>query len=222
VASWKRSLIGVVGEEGEPRAVTRSPAKAGTQKPKPASRTQPSSQADTLDPGLRRGAEKAGPKHPAPRLKAVANEPAEQKSSGTFEAVETTIREATRRDAAALAKLLGIPAAVLAERLAAAIKADEPPLIAVRGDAVTGLAVWTILSALHEEPRGRITLLLVADAERRQGTGTALVEAVRQRLAEAGIAEVELLLDIDFDAPTAFLRRTGWERRTNGYAREVG
>lgn len=132
-----------------------------------------------------------------------------------------TIREATRRDAAALAKLLGIPAATFAERLAAAIKAGEPPLIAARGDRPVGVAAWTILSTLREGPRGRITLLMVAERDRLQGIGSALLAAVEQRMAEAGVAALELLLDIELDAPARFLRRTGWARVTSGYGKPL-
>ena len=95
-------------------------------------------------------------------------------------------------------------------------------MVALRGGNPVGLAAWTILSTLHEGPRGRITLLLVTERERREGVGTALLQAAEQHLAEAGVTAAELLLDIDFDAPTAFLRRTGWARATNGYGKEVG
>jgi ribosomal protein S18 acetylase RimI-like enzyme len=120
-----------------------------------------------------------------------------------------------------LAKLLCIPAPTLAERLAAAIAAGEPPLLATRGEAVAGIAAWTIIPTLDYGPRGRLTTLLVAEDARRQGAGTALLRGVEERLAESGVTEIELLTPIDFDAPTAFLRRTGYTRRTNGYARDV-
>ena len=221
VASWKRSLIGVVGADVLRGDEGPSPAKGAARNAQPPTEKPRKSETAGMDPGLRRGAEKARPARPSPRLKAVGGEAGEEKERGKDEAAPLAIREATRRDAAALAQLLGVPAATLAERLTAAIKGDEPPLIAARGEAVIGVAGWSILASLHQDPRGRITLLHVAEAERRQGVGTSLLDAVAQRLADAGMAEVELLLDIGFDAPTAFLRRTGWERRTNGFERQV-
>jgi len=134
---------------------------------------------------------------------------------------EVTIREATRRDAAALAKLLDLPAAALAERLAAAIRADEPPLLATR-ETIVGIGASTILQTLQHGRLGRLTLLLVAEQERRQGLGTRLLQQVEQRLAEAGITTLQMALDIDLDAPTAFLRRTGWTRTAYGYSKALG
>jgi GNAT superfamily N-acetyltransferase len=120
-----------------------------------------------------------------------------------------------------LARLLGVPAPTLAERLAAAVRAGEPPLVATRGEAVAGVAAWTIIATLDRGAIGRLTALLVAEDARREGIGTALLRGVEERLAEAGVAEVELLTGIDFDAPTAFLRRAGWARATNGYGKDI-
>lgn len=226
VASWKRSLIGVVGD-GEPS----KPKKADAAHPPAQDRDAPKEGKEAKDakeesatpsPSAksRRGA--AARKSAPPDSSAAPAGGAGGGSSSPRPAPEPPIiREATRRDAAALAKLLGIPAPTLAERLAAAVKAGEPPLVASRGDQPVGLAAWTVLSTLHEGPRGRVTLLLVAEGERRRGIGTALLEGVERRLADEGVAAIELLLDIDFDAPTAFLRRTGWARNTNGYGKEL-
>ncbi len=238
VASWKRSLIGVVGEGEAPKKKpkTETPARPersrGTAQEDQEERTTPSPSAKS-----RRGVRAARPPQsdsPPALAGGSTKRPAlsggqgslvdgggPSSSSSSKSPLPIVVREATRRDAAALARLTQIPAATLAERLAAAIKAGEPPLIAARGDTPVGVAAWTILATLHEGPRGRITLLLVADGERRQGVGTSLLQAAEQHLAEAGVTTIELLLDIDFDAPSAFLRRTGWTRTTNGYARQI-
>lgn len=219
VASWKRSLIGVVGE-GEQPATTS-----------PAARPRGSREAST--PSRQRKAEPSRPEPERPAARPMhrpstsrggserEEEPPGRSGPKSAALQPPKIREATRRDAAALAKLVGAPAPTLAERIAAAIKADEPPLVA-ETDGVIGVAAWTILPTLHEGPRGRVTLLLVAGEERRRGVGAALLAAVEQRLQEAGLAAVELQLDIDLDAPTAFLRRTGWQRTTNGYGKKPG
>ncbi|HEY0324373.1 MAG TPA: GNAT family N-acetyltransferase, partial [Allosphingosinicella sp.] len=133
---------------------------------------------------------------------------------------EPKIREATRRDAAALAKLIAIPAATLADRLAAAIRNDEAPLVTEQGGLV-GVLAWTAVPTLQHGPQGRITLLLVAEDHRRKGLGARLLAEAEQRLRDAGVGTVELALDIDFDAPTGFLRHAGFARTTNGYAKSL-
>ncbi|HEY0114426.1 MAG TPA: GNAT family N-acetyltransferase [Allosphingosinicella sp.] len=240
VAAWKRSLIGVVGSDGaaKPKTAEKVAARPGKSRgaaaPKPAPVKDPVSRQERATPGPSakspRGGKAAKVSPPAlaggagggsssssSRKSPPASPPAPAPSPPP---PELTIREATRRDAAALAKLLAIPAASLAERLAAAIRADEPPLIAERGIPV-GCCAWTILQTFQEGPRGRITLLVVAEDARRQGIGARLLREAEQRLADAGVASLEISLDIDFDAPTAFLRRTGWQRTTNGYGKPI-
>ena len=243
VASWKRSLIGVVEAPSapakptppaktpapaEPTGPAKTPARPersrGTRESEEKKRTTPSPSAKSRrgvttlrpappdSPPAFAGGAGGGPSSSSPSSPSSPPKPQPQSP--------LTIREATRRDAAALARLLAIPAPTLAERLAAAIRAGEPPLVASRGEALAGVAAWTIIATLDHGPRGRVTLLLVAEDARRQGTGAALLQGVEERLEEAGVADVELLTGIDFDAPTAFLRRTGYTRRTNGYAKE--
>jgi GNAT superfamily N-acetyltransferase len=216
VASWKRSLMGVVEEQ--PSKAAKTPVGTG---PKQGAREAAAT--DRASPPA--GAQNRKPS-PVSRKRLLASlknseDKIEPPPAAAPQPQPIAIRDATRRDAAALAKLLQIPAATLAERLASAIKAGEPPLMAMRGEQPVGVAAWTIFPTLHEGPRGRITLLLVAEGERRQGTGMVLLQSAERHLAEAGVAVVELLLDIDFDTPAAFLRRTGWERRTNGYVKET-
>jgi len=254
VASWKRSLIGVVGaEEGEQPAQPTRPEPTSTARPERSRGTvpvrtepTPSARLEPFDAACGGAQDKLRPigrsrETPAPEPKAAASSssrgtsrkpspppPAKRPSTslgtsgegGRKAGAQITIREATRRDTAALARLLDLPAATLAERLAAAISADEPPLVAT-GDRVVGIAAYTIVQTLQHGPRARLTLLLIAEPERRQGLGTRLLEAVEQRLADAGITDLELNLEIDFDAPTGFLRRTGWTRTTNGYAKAL-
>jgi GNAT superfamily N-acetyltransferase len=226
VASWKRSLIGVVDAPTapEPAPPAKTPARPersrGTRESEKQERTTRSS------PKSRRGASavrSAQPDSPPAFAGGAGGGPSSSPSPSSSKPqpeAPLTIREATRRDAAALARLLAVPAPTLAERLAAAIRAGEPPLVASRAEAIAGVAAWTIIATLDRGPRGRVTLLLVAEDARRQGIGSSLLQGVEERLAEAGVADAELLTGIDFDAPTAFLRRTGYTRRTNGYAKE--
>ncbi len=224
VASWKRSLIGVVDapSPAEPPVPAKPPVRPerspGTPEGEIKERTTP-----TPSVKSRRGVtavQIAQPDSP-PAFAGGAGGGSSSSSSKPQPEAELTIREAARRDAAALARLLTIPAPTLAERLAAAIRAGEPPLVASRGEAIAGVAAWTIIPTLDHGPRGRVTLLFVAEDARRQGVGSSLLQGVEERLAEAGVADAELLIGIDFDAPSAFLRSTGYTRSTNGYEKAV-
>jgi N-acetylglutamate synthase-like GNAT family acetyltransferase len=239
VAAWKRSLIGVVGGDepklkkakGEeaPKASARPERSRGapaqervrdevpsasprrtpkSEKPAPASRRRPSTSLGTSGEGGGRQDTK------------VEKEEEEEQEERKAPRSQPRIRDATRRDAAALAKLIGIPAATLAERLAAAIRADEAPLVAER-DGLVGCAAWTIVQTLQHGPRGRITLLFVAEGERRQEIGARLLAQAEQRLRDAGVSAVEMSLDIDFDAPAGFLRHAGFTRSANGYGKAL-
>ena len=217
VASWKRSLIGVVKSD-EPK------------KTKPKERSKPSARPEGGRSSPRKPDKKEERATPSPSAKARRGAAAQEDSppalaggagGGSSSSLEPTIREATRRDAAGLAKLLGTPAAILADRLAAAIRADEAPLVAEQ-DGLVGAVAWAIVPTLQHGPHGRITLLLVAGDHRRQGLGARLLAEAEQRLRDAGVERIELALDIDFDAPTGFLRRAGFTRTTNGYAKALG
>jgi ribosomal protein S18 acetylase RimI-like enzyme len=210
VASWKRSLIGVVGE-AEATSKSTHPEQGG------------GASARTRSPGE--------PPQPKIKRKTPASDPAPKHerpstSLGTGKEGESArapvaIREATRRDAAAIARLIDVPAAPLADRLGGALHAEEAPLVAER-DGLLGIIAWTSIATLQNGTRARITLLHVADSARRQGIATRLLAEAEQRLRDAGIEQVELALAIDLDAPTALLRRTGFERKTNGYGKKLG
>jgi ribosomal protein S18 acetylase RimI-like enzyme len=129
-------------------------------------------------------------------------------------------RAATRRDAAAIARLIGAEPSALSERLAAALRAEEPPVVAEQ-DGIVGATAWTVVAMLHGPPRGRITLLHVAPDARRQGIGRQLLAEAERQLAEQGVTTIELLLDIDLDAPAGFLRKTGWQRSANAYGKII-
>jgi GNAT superfamily N-acetyltransferase len=226
VASWKRSLIGVVGDDaqapakpkGQGKPVGEGPVGEGDAKPAPPQGSR-GPRAPKPETKTAVSPAKAGPRNIRSEAKAGKPAPVTGKPDpGPRRGPTVAIRDATRRDAAALARLLDLDASTLAERLAAAIQADEPALLAER-DAPVGIAAWTVLPTLQHGPRGRVTLLFVAQSERRQGTGTRLLEEVERRLAAAGVAGIEMTLDIQFDAPTGFLRRTGWSRTANGYGK---
>ncbi len=227
VASWKRSLIGVVdSDESKPKSKesAKPPARPERSRRAPAQELD----RDTKESSNRRESESPAPEsreRPSTSLRTSGkgsgrHDQEDREAPPPEPPPELTIREAARRDAAALAKLIGVPAATLADRLAAAIRNDEAPLIADQ-DGLVGAVAWTIVSTLQNGPRARITLLTVAVDHRREGLGARLLAEAEQRLRDAGIDAIELALEIDFDTPTGFLRHAGFTRTTNGYAKTL-
>jgi len=236
VASWKRSLIGVVGDEPvKPKKPKREAVKEdAATSARPERSRRASALASDRDAGQER-VKKETPartahERPSTSLRTSGKgsarhkleegqEQEDQKEPAEDErpepVPEPAIREATRRDAAAIAKLLGVPAAALAERLGSAIRADEPPLVAEAKE-IVAVAAWTTLATLQHGTLGRITALTVAREHRRQGLGARLLAEAEQRLRDAGIEKIELALEIGFDAPAGFLRRTGFARTAHG------
>ena len=229
VASWKRSLIGVVSQD-EPEESKRTTSEA-EEPTRTSARPERSRRASARTSGRNADQPSSGKKSerpaPAPHKRRSTPLRTNRKGSALHEPEERpepppepTIREATRRDAAALSKLIGTPAPTLADRLAAAIGSDEAPLVADQ-DGLVGAISWTAVRTLQHGPRGRITLLMVAENHRRQGLGARLLAKAEQRLRDAGIDAIELALEIDFDTPTGFLRHARFTRATNGYAKTL-
>lgn len=224
VASWKRSLIGAVTSEGGSRKASTAKPPA---RPEPSRGTPPRKNGRDTGPNSGPKEEESQNLAPASRKRPSKSLRTSGKGSDSHEQEEArsrppepTVRDASRGDAVALAKLLGISAAALADRLAAAIRADEAPLVADQ-EGVLGVVAWTIIQTLQDGPHGRITLLLVAEHARRQGLGTRLLAEAERRLRDSGAGKIELALEIDFDAPTGFLRRTGYARTANGYGKAL-
>ncbi|HEX8642471.1 MAG TPA: GNAT family N-acetyltransferase [Allosphingosinicella sp.] len=124
---------------------------------------------------------------------------------------ELIVREAKVNDADAIAALVGGDAAKLRASLRQLVRAGEAPFVAERGG-IVGCAAWHVMPTLQQGVVGRLTLLVVAEAERRGGVGTALLEAVEARLAERGCARMEAVSDIDFANAHGFFRKRGYER----------
>jgi ribosomal protein S18 acetylase RimI-like enzyme len=157
----------------------------------------------------------------APRRKSRRPPPPEP------EPVPLSVREARPGDAAAIAALvagLGFPATApeSAGRLSRLRKGGEPPLVAEQGK-VIGLLAWHVTPVLHRpRPVGRITMMVVAEDERRRGVGRALVEAAIERLAAKGCGLIEVTSNIDLAAAHAFYRKLGFERTSYRFAKRLG
>jgi ribosomal protein S18 acetylase RimI-like enzyme len=137
------------------------------------------------------------------------------------------VRPARPADSDAIAGLvtaLGFETASedIARRLTALKKAGEPPLVAEQG-AVVGVLAWHVTPVLHRpRPVGRITMMAVADDERRRGVGRALVEAACAQLRAKGCGLVEVTSNFDLSGAHGFYRRLGFERTSYRFAKELG
>ncbi len=196
VAGWKRSLIAPVGKHApparrnrpepapeEPRKATKAPKRPKARpRPEPARRAAPAKHPESAPP--------AAPK----------------------------IREANPGDADAIAALLDalgydVRAGEVRKRMTALRKSSEPVLVADRGKQVIGCVSWHVTPVIHRpRPVGRITMLVVDEAERGQGIGTALVEAVEARLRKAGCGLVEVTSNMKRMRAHAFYDGLGYER----------
>lgn len=134
------------------------------------------------------------------------------------------VRAARPADGAAIAALLattGFAAseAEIAARLPGLKK--EPPLVAEQG-AVIGLLTWHVTPVLHRPyPVGRITMLEVAEGERRRGVGRALVDAACERLRAKGCGLVEVTSNVSLSRAHAFYRELGFERTSYRFAKKL-
>ena len=154
-----------------------------------------------------------------PKAKAKA-EPAPKPKA----APKLVLRDARPRDAETLASLivaLGYEAGVadVRKRLAALAKAGQHVLVAERG-AVVGLLTTSTMQVLHRpRPVGRISMMVVAESERGNGIGAALVAEAEARLKAAGCGLVEVTSNAKRLRAHAFYERLGYERTSYRFAK---
>ncbi|HYW14944.1 MAG TPA: GNAT family N-acetyltransferase [Allosphingosinicella sp.] len=138
-----------------------------------------------------------------------------------------SVRPARPGDSEAIAALvsgLGFEAgpADISERLAALGKRREIPLVADQAG-VVGVLAWHVTAMLHRpKPVGRITMMVVADGERRRGVGRVLVEAAYGVLRAKGCGLIEVTSNVDLSGAHGFYRRLGFERTSYRFAKELG
>lgn len=138
-----------------------------------------------------------------------------------------TVRPARPADCEAIARLVAAlgyetTANAIATRLAALKKARETPLVAEQG-AVIGLLTWHVTPVLHRpRPVGRITMMVVAEGERRRGVGRALVDSACGQLLAKGCGLIEVTSNVDLSSAHGFYRKLGFERTSYRFAREIG
>lgn len=135
------------------------------------------------------------------------------------------VRAARKADAAAIAKLSAIAGGdgddrQIEIRIAAALRAKEPLLVADRGGVVAVLH-GHVVTAIHHGPVGRITLIVVAEGERRSGIGRALLDEATAAFARANCACIEAMSEIAVRNANAFFRSMGFAQASYRFIRDI-
>jgi ribosomal protein S18 acetylase RimI-like enzyme len=137
-----------------------------------------------------------------------------------------SVRSADPKDSKAIAALvtgLGFESSPdeIAGRLAALKKAREAPLVAEQGE-VIGVLAWHVTPVLHRPgPVGRITMMVVAEGERRRGVGRAMVDAACAQMRSKGCGLIEVTSNVDLSGAHGFYRRLGFERTSYRFAKAL-
>jgi N-acetylglutamate synthase-like GNAT family acetyltransferase len=137
------------------------------------------------------------------------------------------IRAATTDDADALAALLGqlsgfsLKGAEVANNLASACKAKAGMVVAELGE-IVGCCGWAVVPTIHRGAIGRLTALVVDNAHRRRGIGTAMLGAAETALAKAGCHQVEAMSDITINNSHNFFRSLAFEQTSYRFVRTIG
>jgi predicted N-acetyltransferase YhbS len=133
---------------------------------------------------------------------------------------ELSIRAAAKADIEAISRMTGPVVSVtdLAVRICALQSGGGGALVAERGG-IIGCAAWCVILGLQNGPVGRITLLLVAEDERRRGLGSALVKAASSAMAEQGCSALEVMSDIELRNVNGFYRAVGFQQKSYRFLR---
>ncbi len=136
------------------------------------------------------------------------------------------IRDARPEDADAIAALIvalgyEVTAADVRRRLDRLAAGGGHILVAERGG-VIGVLTTSSMQVLHRpRPVGRISMMVVAERERGQGVGAALVAEAEKRLGEAGCGLVEVTSNARRLRAHAFYERLGYERTSHRFAKQL-
>lgn len=134
-----------------------------------------------------------------------------------------TARPADSEAIAALVTGLGFEATPgdIKKRLSALSRRQETPLVAEQGG-VIGVLAWHVTPVLHRpKPVGRITMMVVAEGERRRGAGRALIEAACKAMRAKGCGLIEVTSNVDLSGAHGFYRRLGFERTSYRFAKAL-
>lgn len=119
------------------------------------------------------------------------------------------IRKAKPADAASIAALTGSEQ----DRVRQAMQGRSAVFVAERDSLVGCVACQPVVTIQHG-PIGRLTMIVVDEAERRQGIGRALIEAARTFLEKQDCTVVEMMSAIELRNANGFLRALGFQRHS--------
>lgn len=137
------------------------------------------------------------------------------------------VRDAVDTDAPAISPLLselGYPTTVeeVLLRLRMLRKLNQKAvLVAQKGERVVGVVTVHAALVLHRpKPIGRVTALVVAEEERGQGIGRALVAAAEARMRTWGCGRIELTSGKQRTDAHAFYRKLGYVERSVRFVKD--
>jgi GNAT superfamily N-acetyltransferase len=137
------------------------------------------------------------------------------------------VRDARLGDASRLVELIAelgftVDLAGVTERLSVLAANGEPVIVAESGGVLVGMLDWHVMPTIHRpKPVGRIVALLVTEALRGRGVGTALVSEAEARMRVRGCEKMEVTSNLRLARAHAFYERYGLERSSYRFAKEL-
>lgn len=134
-----------------------------------------------------------------------------------------TVRQAEPSDRGAIRALLAelgysLDASTLEERID---RVEANPLInlfvAVRDETVVGLGSLHVLHLIERPPLGRLSAIVVAEAERRSGVGLALIERLEESARALGCDRLEVTSGERREDAHAFYGALGFEETSKRF-----
>ena len=140
---------------------------------------------------------------------------------------EVVLRDARADDAGSLVSLIAqigfqVDVSGVASRMQMLAADEEPVIVAERGGALVGMLDWHVMPAIHRpRPVGRIVTLVVDEACRGTGIGTALVAEAESRMRARGCEKMEVTSNLVLERAHAFYERYGLERSSLRFAKDL-
>jgi GNAT superfamily N-acetyltransferase len=137
------------------------------------------------------------------------------------------VREAEASDAPRLVELiiaLGHPIeeADVSRNLEILAKNDVLPLVATDGDVVIGMCGISAMVTVHRPaPVGRVSVMIVDEANRGNGIGALLMTEAERRLSQRGCKIIEVTSNMRRDRAHHFYGELGYERTSYRFMKKL-
>ncbi|MCJ8159636.1 GNAT family N-acetyltransferase [Sphingomonas sp. LaA6.9] len=136
------------------------------------------------------------------------------------------LRPAETGDAAAIAQLLAQLSGITTDqdsidRNVEALRYAAGEMLVAEKGALVGCCAWTVVPTVHRGPVGRVSVLIVDGAHRRQGIGTQLLQAAEEALEKVGCSLVEAMSDIDIKHAHNFFRARKFQQASYRFVRRI-